>query len=150
MNELANHFVVLYAGNIGLSQGLEIILQVASEMSHDPEILFLFVGDGSGRTHLMNIADKYHLTNVQFIPFQPRELVSQVLSSADISLVVLKKGIGFNSIPSKILSILASNRPVIASIDEGCEGWQLIQRAKAGICVPPENSHSIVEAISKA
>jgi len=148
-NDLTNHFIVLYAGNIGFSQGLEVILQVAREMSDDPEILFLFVGDGSGRAHLIDVANQYQLTNIHFIPFQPRELLPQVLSCADISIVVLKKGIGFNSIPSKILSILASNRPVIASIDEGCEGWQLIQRAEAGVCVPPEDSHLLVDAISK-
>jgi len=146
---LSKNFVVLYAGNLGFSQGLEIIVQVARELSTDPEILFLFVGDGSGRSHLIEEVNKNQLSNVRFIEFQPRELLPQVLASADISLVVLKKSIGFSSIPSKILSILASNRPILASIDEGCEGWQLIQNANAGICVSPENAIALAEAIVK-
>ncbi len=146
-NNLSNKFIVLYAGNLGLSQGLEILLQVAMDFNRDPEILFLFVGDGSGRTQLMEEVEKLQLRNIRFIPFQPRELLPQVLASADISLVVLKKGIGFNSIPSKILSILASNRPIIASIDESSEGWKLIEKANAGICVPPEEPKLITKAI---
>jgi colanic acid biosynthesis glycosyl transferase WcaI len=82
-----------------------------------------------------------------FLPFQPRNRLPEVLASADISLVVLKKGIGTGSLPSKTFSILASARPVIASVDEGSETWNLIQRSNAGLCVAPENPSALVDAI---
>jgi colanic acid biosynthesis glycosyl transferase WcaI len=144
---LDKQFVVLYAGNLGLSQGLENILFAAEQLVAQQDILFVLVGDGAGRKSLVEEAERRQIHNVRFIPFQARELIPEVLASADVSLVVLKKGIGFESLPSKILSILASNRPIIASIDEGCEAWNLIQKAAAGLCVPPENPTELVNAI---
>jgi colanic acid biosynthesis glycosyl transferase WcaI len=144
---LDGHFVVLYAGNLGLSQGLENILIAAHQLRSNLDIIFVFIGDGSGRESLEKEVISRQLTNVRFIPFQPRELLPEVLASADVSLVLLKKGIGFSSLPSKILSIFASNRPIIASVDEDCETWDLIKKANAGICIPPEKPFELVNAI---
>lgn len=145
-----NHcFVVLYAGNIGLSQGLEHVLHAAGQLTGQPDIQFVFVGDGAGREQLVNDARQLGLPNVHFLPFQPRARLSEVLASADVSLVTLRRGIGTGSLPSKVLSILASGRPILASVDEGCETWKLIQQAGAGICVPPEDPTRLVEAIQK-
>lgn len=135
---LDGHFVVLYAGNIGLSQGLENVLTVAGEFTDQPDLRFLFVGDGPGRESLVAQAERQGLSNVHFLPFQPRNRLPEVLACADISLVILRKGIGTRSLPSKTFSILASGRPVIASVDAGSETWNLIQKAKAGICIEPE------------
>jgi colanic acid biosynthesis glycosyl transferase WcaI len=146
-HSLVDKFVVLYAGNIGLSQGLENVLLVAQQFSECRGVLFLFVGDGPGREVLVAQAEHQSLTNVQFLPFQPRERLPEVLASADISLVVLKKGIGTGSLPSKTFSILASARPVIASVDEDSETWKLIKRSKAGLCVEPEKPSALAEAI---
>ncbi len=144
---LTGSFVVLYAGNLGLSQGLETILSAAQQLADYADIRFVFVGDGAGKQELEQDAQQRGLKNVQFIPFQPREHLPEVLASADISLVMLKKGIGFDSIPSKIFSIFASNRPILASLDQGCEAWNLIQKAGAGSCIPPEDSTGLVKAI---
>ena len=70
-----------------------------------------------------------------------------MLATADVSLVVLKKGIGFRSLPSKSYSILASGRPIVASVDEGSDSWKLIERCGGGICVPPEDPDRLTEAI---
>lgn len=144
---LRDRFVILYAGNIGLSQSLENVLIAAEQLLEQPEIHFLFVGDGPGREGLMALADSKNLSNVQFVPFQPRNILPQVLASADVSLVVLRRGIGTGSLPSKTFSILASGRPIIASVDEQSETWCLIQNAQAGLCVEPENPAALVKAI---
>jgi colanic acid biosynthesis glycosyl transferase WcaI len=146
-NELGNYFVILYAGNIGLSQGLENVLTAAEKLAGYRDIRFLFVGDGPGREHLMSQAVSLNTGNVQFIPFQPRERLPEVLASADVSLVILRKGIGTGSLPSKTFSILASGRPIVASIDEHSETWNLIQRSQAGLCVRPEDPSELVNAI---
>jgi colanic acid biosynthesis glycosyl transferase WcaI len=142
-----DRFVVLYAGNLGLSQGLEHILEAAGQLSRFPELRFVFVGDGSGRDFLLERAKQLKLDNIQFIPFQPRDRLPEVLASADISLVVLRKGIGSESLPSKTFSILASGRPVLASVDPGSETWKLIERANAGLCVLPEEPTALAIAI---
>jgi colanic acid biosynthesis glycosyl transferase WcaI len=145
--DLSDQFVVLYAGNIGLSQGLEHVLMAAELLAEHGDLKFVFVGDGTGKAQLLVQAKQKALPNVQFIPFQPRQRLPKVLASADIELITLKKGIGTGSLPSKTFSALASGRPVIASLDEGSETWNLIQRADAGLCVPPENPDELVKAI---
>lgn len=148
-HKLIDHFVVLYAGNLGFSQGLEMVLASAEQLAECSDIHFLFVGDGSGRHALVEQARQRNLTNVQFLPFQPRECLPEVLASANISLVILRKGIGTGSLPSKTFSILASGRPLIASVDEGSETWNLIQKANAGVCIEPEDPLKLTAAILK-
>jgi colanic acid biosynthesis glycosyl transferase WcaI len=146
-HNLLDRFVILYAGNIGLSQGLENVLSVAKHLEDCPDPLFVFVGDGGGREKLIEQAERDCLTNVVFLPFQPREKLPEVLSSASISLITLKRGMGAGSLPSKILSGLASGRPLIVSIDKGTDTWNLVEQAKAGLCVPPEDPRHLAEAI---
>jgi len=144
---LNNSFVVMYAGNIGFSQDLEQVIEAAKLLAKHPEILFVFVGDGANKENLEKMAKKKALSNVKFIPFQPRKLLPLVLASADISLISLKKGISNDSVPSKCFSILASSRPIIASVDKGSDTWNLINRAKCGICVEPENPKALADAV---
>jgi colanic acid biosynthesis glycosyl transferase WcaI len=146
-NNLINGFVVLYAGNIGRSQGLEHVLLVAEQLITEKDISFVFVGNGSLREYLSNQAAQRKLTNVKFLPFQPRQKLPEVLATAHVSLVSLSKGMGSNSLPSKIYSIFASGRPVLASVDKNCETWDLVTRADAGLCIPPENTVDMVKAI---
>jgi colanic acid biosynthesis glycosyl transferase WcaI len=138
-------FIVLYAGNHGLTQALNTVLEAARQLTHELEIIYLFVGDGASKEQLTSQAAT--LNNVRFLPFQPRERLPEVLATADVSLVVLKKGMGFSSLPSKTYSILSSARPVLASVDEGSDVWNLIERSQAGLCVLPEDPAALVEAI---
>ncbi len=139
--------VVMYAGNIGLSQGLENVLDAAEMLAVHTDLLFVFVGDGANREKLAAEIARRQLRNVRLIPFQPRERLPDVLASADISLVPLRHGVGHGSLPSKTYSILASGRPVIASVDEDSETWNLITRAKAGICIHPESPRDLAQAV---
>lgn len=140
-------FVVMYAGNIGLSQGLEHVVEAARLLAKEPSIRFVFVGDGAGKEGLQQVVHSSGLGNVQLISFQPRELLPQVLASADVSLITLKRGVGTDSVPSKCYSILASGRPVIASVDPGSDTWNLIHQADCGLCVEPENPQALADAI---
>lgn len=144
---LDRQFVVLYAGNLGFSQGLEHVLDTAKQMVDHQDILFVLVGEGSAEEGLKSHAAADRLPNVRFIPFQPRSALPEVLASADISLVPLRRGISLDSLPSKIFSILASGRPILASVDEGGEVWNLITRAQAGLCVPPEDTERLAKAV---
>lgn len=138
-------FVVLYAGNFGLSQSLETVLDVARLLKDKPDILFLFVGEGAGRSQLEK--QTVDLNNVCFLPYQSRERLPEVLATADVSLVVLKQGIGSASLPSKLFSILASGRPVIASVDEDSDTCKLVTASQAGLCIEPENPKQLADAI---
>ncbi len=144
---LDESFVVLYAGNVGLSQALENLLFAAQELASDQQIKILIVGSGSNLANLKQMANEMRLTNVVFCPFQDRDRLPQVLATADISLVTLQRGVAFRSLPSKSYSILASGRPIIAAADEGSDSYDLIIRSRSGICIEPENSEELVNAI---
>src|SRR5690606_23406601 len=119
----------------------------AERLRDHPEILFVFVGEGAGKEALVRRAGECGLSNVRFLPFQPRSRLSEVLASASVCLVMLQKGIGHCSLPSKIYSILASGRPILASVDEDSDAARLVQRAGAGLCIPPQEPDRLVEGI---
>ncbi len=126
--------VVLYAGNVGFSQSLEMVVDVAREF---PRATFLINGDGAARTTLE--ARAAGMTNVRFSGYQPKERVPEVLATGDIHLVPLKAGLGRVSVPSKTYSILAAGRPVLAAIDAGTEVPRMLAASGGGVVVAPDN-----------
>jgi len=146
-NGLTEKFVVLYAGNLGLVQGLSSVVDTARLLVNEKDIEFVFVGDGAGKRDLIEKATHLGLKNVRFLPYQPRERMPEILASGDISLVTLQKGTGFGALPSKIYSILASSRPVIASVDPGSDAWDLVERSRSGLCIPPESPDTLARGI---
>jgi colanic acid biosynthesis glycosyl transferase WcaI len=145
-NRLVNSFIVLYAGNIGFSQDLKNVLKCAQKLVNE-NIQFVFVGEGPAKQSLIEYSISLQLPNVRFLPFQPRVRLPEVLASTDLSLVTLRQGMGFNSLPSKTLSILASGRPLIACVDPGSDTWHLVERSQSGLCIPPEDPESLARAI---
>lgn len=144
---LEQNFVVLYAGNMGHSQGLSQVLAAAKALSGDPRIKFVFVGDGAEKEHLLKLAARDALGNVLFLPFQPVEVYPEVLASASVSLISLSPGIAEESIPSKTFPALASGRPLLAFVDPGCGVWKLVQDSGAGVAVPSSDVQALVQAV---
>ncbi len=139
--------VVMYAGNIGMSQSLELMLAAATALAHDPEIAFVINGGGAARPGLEVAARG--LPNVQFVDLQPRSRLPEVLAAADIHVVPLKRGLGRSSVPSKTYSILAAGRPVLASVDRGTEVERIVERSGAGVAVPPDDPEAFTKALSR-
>ncbi|HEY2991255.1 MAG TPA: glycosyltransferase family 4 protein [Methylomirabilota bacterium] len=146
-HKLVDRFVVLYAGNLGFSQGLEHVVAAAARMRDDAEVAFVFVGDGAMREPLEQAVQAAGLTNVVFLPFQPADRVPDVLATADVCLVPLRRGLGRGSLPSKTLSIFAAGRPVLAAVDGDSDLADLVRRSGAGICVAPEDPEALAAAI---
>ena len=140
-------FVVLYAGNMGLTHGLETIVNAASLLRDRPGVKIVFVGEGAGKDAAFERTKQLGLSNVMYLPYQPRTRLPEVLASADVSLVSLQKGFGCDSLPSKTFSILASGRPVIASVDPGSDTWNLVTRSQAGLCVAPDDPRALADAV---
>ncbi len=91
---LNNQFIVLYAGNIGLSQGFEHILDAAEILINHPDVHFLLVGEGTAKGTLQKQVEQRNLKNIHFIAFQPRERLPEVLASADVSIGCAPSGNG--------------------------------------------------------
>jgi colanic acid biosynthesis glycosyl transferase WcaI len=136
--------VVLYAGNVGFSQSLEMVVAAAARF---PEATFVINGDGAARGALEALA--VGLANVRFSGYQPKERVPEVLASGDIHLVPLKRGLGRVSVPSKTYSILASGRPVLAAIDPGTEVPRMLAASGGGVAVPPDDPAAFEAALAQ-
>lgn len=134
--------VVMYAGNVGFSQSLGLMVAAARAI---PEATFVVNGDGSARESLEESARG--VGNIVFNGYQPRERVAEVLASADVHVVVLKTGLGAVSVPSKTYSILAAARPVVASIDAGTEVTRILADSGAGVSVPPDDEGAFIAAL---
>ena len=145
---LTGRTVVMYAGNVGYSQSLELMVDAARECetSH-PNAVFVINGGGSGLAELKRLAEG--LSNIVFVGLQPKERLAEVAAAADIHVVALRRGLARSSVPSKLYTILAAARPVVASIDEGTEVGRVISQSGAGLAVPPQDSGAFVSAITK-
>jgi colanic acid biosynthesis glycosyl transferase WcaI len=139
-------FVALYAGTIGLVSGADVVLE-AAVLLRDSDVNVVFVGDGQLVPRLQSEARSRSLENVRFLPFQPRELLSEVQSLGDVSLVTMLPGHGTTSVPSKILGYLAAARPIVAAVDDGCETARFLRTAAAGVIVPPNDPRALANAI---
>lgn len=149
MYGLDNKFVVLYAGNIGVKQGLEIILDVASLMENIKDITFLIVGDGAQKRFLVKKAKELKLANARFLSPQPREFLPEMLSAADISLVIQRAAVIDFAMPSKLLGILASGRTAVVSVDEKSELSKVVKKANCAIIVQPGDAIQLRDAVLK-
>jgi colanic acid biosynthesis glycosyl transferase WcaI len=141
------HIVCLFAGTIGHVSGADVILDAADRLRALKHIRFLFVGEGPLLPQLKESVARRGLSNVLFHGFQPRERLSEVQSTSDISLVTLKKGKGTHSVPSKVLGYMTAGRPVVASVDKDSETARQIRSAECGLVVPAEDSPALVYSI---
>ncbi len=142
---LSGKTVVMYAGNVGLSQSLDMVIDTAATFTDEADLVFVINGGGSGRAALERRARG--LANVRFVDMQPKERLPELLAAADIHLVPLKAGLARASVPSKTYSILAAGRPVVASVDRGTEVARLVERAGAGIATPPDDREAFAKAL---
>jgi glycosyltransferase involved in cell wall biosynthesis len=143
-------FVVMYSGNIGLSQQLEAVLEAADRLRDDDRILFAMIGEGARKSWLQERAHAMGLKNVTFLPYQPLENLGESLSAADLHLIPLAPGAAGCLVPSKIYGILAAGRPFIAMMEENAEIAQIARDAKVGFVVRPGNVEALIDAIREA
>ncbi|MFN0085573.1 MAG: glycosyltransferase family 4 protein [Blastocatellia bacterium] len=144
---LDGRFVILYAGNLGLSQGLEAILDAAENLKGRRDLLFLMVGQGTCAEDLRADARRRGLDNIKFLPLLPESEVPLLYASCDVALIPLRHGIAENSVPCKTYSIMAAGKPYIAGVDEGSNVWKLTESAGCGLCVPPEDGPALARAV---
>jgi colanic acid biosynthesis glycosyl transferase WcaI len=144
---LAGKFVVLHAGNIGQSQNLHTVIDAADRLRDQQDTVFVFIGDGTGRPALEENVRRRGLSNVRFIPYQPREQMRWTYASASVFIVSLKPGLAGYIVPSKLYGILAAGRPYIAAVDQTSETADITVRNDCGIRVTPGDVGELARAI---
>lgn len=141
-------FYVTYNGNIGLTQNMDMLLEVAKSLEEKEDIHFVLVGNGAYLEQVKQIVADRNISNVHLLPFQPYEDISYVFSLGDVSLVISKPGVGENSVPSKTWSIMSASRPVLANFDEN-ELKTIIEENKCGIFTKAGDKVAFTDAILK-
>ena len=143
-----NKFYVTYNGNIGLTQNMDMLLEVAKALEANEDIQFVLVGNGAYIEQVKQIVADRNISNVHLLPFQPYEDISHVFSLGDVSLVISKPGVGENSVPSKTWSIMSASRPVLANFDEN-ELKSIIADNNCGIFTKAGDKVAFTDAILK-
>jgi glycosyltransferase involved in cell wall biosynthesis len=143
----SSDFIFLYAGILGIAQGLETILHAAKNLEKSPHVKFVFIGSGPEKDQLISLKNKENLTNVYFLDAISKKEMPGVLKSVDATIIPLRKlDLFLGAIPSKIFENLSMEIPVLLGVDG--EARQLfIEQAKAGYYFEPENVTELTAAI---
>ncbi len=141
-------FYITYCGNIGFTQNMDLLLDVALVLKKDlPNLCFVIIGDGADKERIKKIIKDEKINNVVLLPFQPYEDIAHVFSLGDVGLIISKSGVGNNSVPSKTWSIMAAGKPVLASFDSQSDLCKLIDRIGCGKHVDAGKKEALIEEI---
>lgn len=144
---LTDKFVVMHSGNIGLSQNLETVIDAAALLADVPEIHIVFQGDGVRKPALEERTRALGLSNVSFLPFQPKERLSESFASADVFIVSLQVDLVGYIVPSKLYGILAAGRPFVAAVAGTCEVASIARRHECGLVAEPGSAEALADRI---
>ena len=141
-------FLVLYSGNFGRYHNFDTVLDASRLLKEThPQISFALVGDGAQKAHIMRRVAEEELTNVRLFDFVAKEDYADLLASADLSFVTLEPGMEGLCVPSKFYSILASGRPVLATVSPLSEVARVIDEAQAGVHMEQSATEALAAAV---
>ena len=146
-HDVADRFVVMHSGNVGHAQNLDLLVTAATQLDDLERLAVLVVGTGARHAHTVALAQQLGADRVAFLPYQPRERISESLSSADVHYVGLTPGLAGFVVPSRVYGIMAAGRPILAAVDRGSETAVLVEEAGCGIVVPPARPDLVAAAI---
>ena len=139
-------FYICYSGNIGHSQNMDMLLDVAKEIDIS-DVCFVLIGEGAAKDTVQKRIETEQIANVILLPFQDYSEIAHVFSLGDVGLIISKPGVGGSSVPSKTYSIMAAARPILASFDNDSELCKLINNIDCGLVVQAGEKKELVKAI---
>ncbi len=144
---LADKFVVMHSGNIGLSQGLEILVDAARRWQQFPDLRVVVVGDGVKKSQLEEQARRGGLANVLFLPPVAKEMLADSFASADVFVISLRRGLAGVIEPSKLYGILAAGRPYVAAVEDATEVAAITRQFNCGLLAEPESASDLAAKV---
>jgi colanic acid biosynthesis glycosyl transferase WcaI len=147
--DLGENFLVTHSGNMGMKQGLDVVLDAAALNCADDSTLFLFVGDGTDCERIQSRAAEMKLRNVRFLPLLSQADFRGLMAASGLCLVTQQQSVAEIVFPSKVVTYLAAGRPIVASVNLDCEVAQVIQESGAGKVVDAENPRALLAAIQE-
>lgn len=147
---LADGFVVMHSGNVGHAQDLDSLVRASTFLRDLDDLSVVIIGSGARHAELVALAGVLDSDHVRFLPYQSRSVLSQSLSSADLHVVGLARGLSGYVVPSRFYGVLAAGRPVIVAADLESETAQLVEQVGCGVVVPPGRPELLAAAIRHA
>jgi glycosyltransferase involved in cell wall biosynthesis len=136
-HDLADRFVVMHSGNVGHAQNLDALVRASTFLRDLDDLAIPIIGAGARHAELVALAERLGADAVRFLPYQPREGLSSSLSTADVHVVGLARGLAGFVVPSRLYGIMAAGRPVIVAADADSETAVLVENVRCGVVVPP-------------
>lgn len=140
-------FYVTYAGNIGYAQGIEYIIEGAKLLTNFTNIEFILIGNGSEEDKIAKKIVENNILNVKMFPLQNHDMISEVYSLGNVSIVASIPGTGKSGMPSKTGLIMSTGTPIVGLFDDNSEFNEIINESKSGYSIYPNNSKKFAEII---
>ena len=134
---LVDRFVVMHSGNIGHAQDLDTLIHATTYLRDHDRLAVVLIGSGARHADHVALAERIDADPVSFLEYQPREVLAQSLSSADVHFVGLARGLSGFVVPSRLYGILAAGRPVLAAAEDDSETAQVVRAVGCGVVIPP-------------
>jgi glycosyltransferase involved in cell wall biosynthesis len=147
---LHDSFVVMHSGNVGHAQDLDSLVRASTFLRDLDDLVIAIIGTGARHSELVALAELLEADRVRFLYYQPRQVLAQSLSTADVHVVGLAPGLAGYVVPSRLYGILAVARPVIVAADAESETAQVVDQVGCGIVVPPGRPELLARAIRDA
>lgn len=141
--------LVMYAGNFGASQGLDVVLEAAARLNSRTDIHFAFVGGGTMAATLKARASELALSRTHFLPAVPFRQMPEVQAAADIGLVIQKANVRDVNLPSKIPVIMACGRPIVGAVNPSGDAYRILTESGGALLAHPGDNASLASAITE-
>jgi colanic acid biosynthesis glycosyl transferase WcaI len=149
-NNLAEGFVVMHSGNVGHAQNLDALVRAGSYMRDLDDLVIAVIGTGARHAELVSLAVRLDVEALRFLPYQDRAMLPMSLSSADLHVVGLAKGLSGYVVPSRLYGIMSVARPVLVAAERTSETAQLVEAVDCGVVVEPGRPELLAEQIRRA
>jgi colanic acid biosynthesis glycosyl transferase WcaI len=150
-HDLVSKFVVMHSGNVGHAQDLDSLVRAATFLRDRDDLRIVIAGFGARHAEMVALAETLEVEDtVRFLPYQKRERLAYSLSSADLHVVGLAKGLAGYVVPSRLYGILSAGRPVIAAADDESETARLVREVGCGLVIPPGRPELLARTIRAA
>lgn len=146
---LDDRFVLMYSGNLGLTQDLAQCLELAVRLRDVDDVVMLLIGEGAAKRTLQARAAALGLANVRFLPYQPRAEMMYSLGTADVFIVPLAEGLTRFMLPSKIFTIMAAGRPIAAAVDQWSDTAGLLRHVGCGLVTDPGDAAALEQSVRR-
>lgn len=148
-HELSDKLCLLYSGTLGMKHNPNLLLQLALHFKDDDRVRIVVISEGPGPDWLLEKRNEHQLENLLVMGWQPFESLPEVLACADVLLAILEPDAGVFSVPSKVLTYLCAQRPLLLAVPPENLAAKIVKNNNAGLVVAPDDGPGFIQGADK-